>query len=247
MNQNRHKKLEEYYQVNICSLIFKYENQVANECRHKFFTYNYDNEISNFVKTFTEYLPYYVSNYDQFKYFEADSKDLLSHSRRLWTSLDQKQNFESNGIFGELFLDFYRRIYGRDDIIAGYAIRKEFSSKEELKGIDNFSFCVTDEQPTIIFSEAKFVKDLYGAAKGLIDDINEHLEPEFINKFSGFIMRQSSLSSTEHTEDARLYLDRLNEVLVKENLDFISAINELNYKAKLVQAPASIRTMLRLF
>lgn len=103
-----------------------------------------------------------------------------------------------------------------------------------MKGIDNFSFCVIKSRPTIIFSEAKFVKDIYAAKKGLIEDINAHLEFGFINKFSGFMMRQGSLSSVEHTEDARLHLDRLNEILIKKNLDFIPAINKLNYKVKFV-------------
>ena len=113
--------------------------------------YDYDklDEINKFLSNFTEYFPYYVSNADLLEYadFKGGMKNkLLELSKKCWINPNvPKRDYKKNGIFGELFLDFYERIVKGSKLISTYASRRDFNSNGESKGFDNVFFRISGD------------------------------------------------------------------------------------------------------
>lgn len=232
-------KLEEYY------INYHKEKIFSIELREEFrdgrsfkilFTYEKKDEIQKFVSNFSEYLPYYVHNGDMLECLDLSnniSNELIKQSKKCWDGpMVPNRNIRVNGIFGEVFLDFYERIVRKAKVACTYAGRRGYHNNHENTGFDNVLFEIDDGKLEFIFAEAKFVGKKSDAKKSLIDDIKGsrigevtsmgHLTLEYLNDYICFIVEKSSFFCEEDRTVVKKIINELNNVLINDNGDFVS-------------------------
>lgn len=237
-------KLKEYYKQNCSPLIFVNETNLPNNKNAKVFLYNFNTseELDNFKKVFQEYLPFYVLNLDLIETYTVDntiSKQLVYDAKYIYeTDITPTRKTGINGIFGELYNDYYIKNVLNDEILLQYLSRKDFNSRDsESKGIDVVACNEKEGKLEIIMSEAKFVGNLSTAKNNLKEDISGltgHLNKEYINKYMNFVMyRQNGLDKSRSKEIQKLVTE-FNTKKWKEKLDFIDCINELDCSCRFI-------------
>ena len=238
------EKLKEYYKQYCSPLIFVNETTLPDNKSAKVFLYNFNTseELENFKKVFQEYLPFYVLNFDLIENYTVDdtiSKQLVKDAKYIYeTDITPTRKTGINGIFGELYNDYYIKNVLNDEVLLQYLSRKDFNSPDsESKGIDVVACNEKDGKLEIIMSEAKFVGNLSTAKNNLKDDISGatgHLNKEYINKYMNFVMyRQDGLDKRRSKEIQKLVTE-FNTKKWKEKLDFIDCINELDCSCRFI-------------
>ena len=238
------EKLKEYYKQYCSPLIFVNETTLPDNKSAKVFLYNFNTseELENFKKVFQEYLPFYVLNFDLIENYTVDntiSKQLVKDAKYIYeTDITPTRKTGINGIFGELYNDYYIKNVLNDEILLQYLSRKDFNSPDsESKGVDVVACNEKDGKLEIIMSEAKFVGNLSTAKNNLKDDISGatgHLNKEYINKYMNFVMyRQDGLDKRRSKKIQKLVTE-FNTKKWKEKLDFIDCINELDCSCRFI-------------
>lgn len=248
MNLGVHQ-IEKHYIDEHEGQIFCTKLCVNGKCFNILYDYEKKDEISKFVSTFTEYLPYYVYNADTFESFDSKgdiSEELKKISRRCWKGpIVPCRETKVNGIFGEVFLDFYERIVKKSKLAVTYASKRDFKSKSENKGFDNVLFSINDGKIGLVFAEAKFVNSKSSACSSLIKDIKGelacegkdevigHLTQGFMNDYVTFVVEKNALFSDEDKTLLKPFLQELNCVLLNDG-NFISFVIEKDIRVECV-------------
>ena len=202
--------------------------------------YDYDkkDEIDKFVLSFTEYLPYYVYTADTLECIDPTgdvSLRLAEISKKCWNGPNvPSRETRVNGIFGEVFLDFYERIVKKAKLASTYASRRDFNNNSENRGYDNVLFLIESNAVEFVFAESKFVTTKSSASAELIKDIKGepavegkkekagHLTIEFMNRYITFIIEKSAFFSDEDRRLLKPFFQDLNNELINGKGDFIS-------------------------
>lgn len=234
--------LSQYYFDEHKDKIFRTRLCVEGKCFDILYNYDKKDEIQKFLTNFTEYLPYYVSNSDLLE--AADFKDnigakLSELSKRYWGGPNiPDRDYKMNGIFGELFLDFYERIVKNSKLACTYVSRRNFNSDGESTGFDNVLFRVTNDGVEPVFAEAKFVATKSSAKSALIEDIKGkpakgnqkekigHLTFNFLNDYITFVVEKQAFFSDEDKNILKPFFSKLNNVLMNGDGNFISFLIE---------------------
>lgn len=241
--------LRQYYIDNLKEKIFLEEKTINGKRYCILYIHNIMDEEESFVVTFSRYFPYYVWNEDQIKYIDininADS-NLQDASKRCWNSeIVPERPTNANGIYGEVFLDFYERIVHDRKLITTFASRRAFNSNSEAMGYDHIGYIINNGELELVIGEAKYVATVYSAKDALIDDINGkvdsegrtilgHLTEEYFNSFLNFIVqKKDTFSEIEKTEIEALMSD-LNRELVVGSGNFLNYIISHNMKLNCV-------------
>lgn len=242
--------LENYYYNEHKDKIFCMKLCVDGKCFNILYNYDKKDEIEKFVSSFTEYLPYYVSNGDILECIDVNgtvSEKLSEISKRCWNGPSvPKREAKVNGIFGEVFLDFYERIIKKDKLASTYASRRDFRSNSENKGFDNVLFKICEDNIELVFAESKFVVNKSHAQSSLIKDIKGepatggkketpgHLTSEFMNDYIAFVVEKNSFFSDSDKLLLKPFFKDLNDVLINENGKFIAFLIAKNIKINCV-------------
>lgn len=203
--------LESYYDCEHKNKIFCTRLCVDDKKFCILYDYSKKDEIDRFVSNFTEYLPYYVYNADSLESIdpqESIGKRLAEISKMCWNGPTvPKRDLKVNGIFGEVFLDFYERIVKKEKLASTYASRRDFKSKSENKGFDNVLFAINNNEIEFVFAESKFVANRSDAKTALVSDITGtpetkdkpevigHLTLEFMNDYITFVVEKGAFFS----------------------------------------------------
>lgn len=146
---NNLENLKNYFCTEHEKKIFCTKLCVKGKCFDILYDYDKKHEIDNFVSNFSEYLPYYVYNADTLECIdtEGDLSTILKEiSKKCWNGPNvPSRNKNVNGIFGEVFLDFYERIVKKATVACTYASRRDFNSNYENKGYDNVLFRINND------------------------------------------------------------------------------------------------------
>lgn len=244
------KALEEYYYNTHKNKIFCMELHVEDKEFCILYDYDKTDEIIKFVSNFTEYLPYYVYNGDALEHIVLDDKitdRLLKISKSCWDGPETpKRDAKVNGIFGEVFLDFYERIIKKNILASTYATRRDFRSNGENHGFDNVLFKINNDEIEFVFAEAKFVTSKSAAKESLINDIrgdenseahkrtNGHLTIEFMDDYICFIVNKNSFFHDNDKQLLKKFFNELNEVLINRDGKFAQFLIEKNIKVNCV-------------
>lgn len=244
------QKIEDYYATEHSGKIFCTKLCVDGKKFDILYTYDKKDEIDKFVSNFTEYLPYYVYSSDSLEHIDVNgeiSEKLRNISKRCWSgSSVPKREAKVNGIFGEVFLDFYERIIKKDKLASTYASRRDFKSNSENKGFDNVLFKICGENIELVFAESKFVANKNSAQSSLIKDIKGepatavkketigHLTAGFMNDYVAFVVEKNSFFSDDDKMLLKPFFDELNDVLMNKNGEFISFLIKKNIKINCV-------------
>ena len=236
--------LKEYYKKVCSPLIFVNETRLENDKIAKIYLYDFstEQELENFKKVFQEYLPFYVMNFDVISLYDLEkdiSRQLKNDAKYIYKSdITPDRKTGSNGIFGELFNDYYIKNIINKEIFLTYLSRRTYNSGNwENQGIDIVACEEVNKKLNIILSEAKFVGSLSRAKKELKGDISgehEHLNKEYINGYMDFVVnRQFGLDKVRSEEVQRL-INEFNAKRWNEKLNFIDCINKLGCSCQFV-------------
>ena len=209
------------------------------------YTYNYDQELENFAQTFLKYLPYYVRNSDYFDSIDDDQDldsqlETRSRSLRKNSKIIPHRTIASDGIYGELFLDFYLRIVNKYNAIITYANKRSFDSNNETTGPDNLVYYVDENNViNLCICEAKFLAGASAAHKGLIEDIvgtetkQGHITKEYLNNYIQFVVEKGCNILEKDRLIFKSFISSLNKMLDKGN-DFISILIQHNIRVNFI-------------
>lgn len=224
-----------HYYNNYKSKVFLTELTATGSTFYIMFIYDYDNEIENFSQTFLKYLPFYVRNADYFSAIDNPVNiDILLESRskslRKNSTLIPHRTIATDGIYGELFLDFYLRIVNQYNAIITYANKRSFDSNNETTGPDNVVYFIDNANNiNICLCEAKFVGGASNARNCLIEDIvgtatkQGHITKEYLNDYFQFIVEKGNDIPANDRGIFQPFLLDLNKQLDSGN-DFLSVI-----------------------
>lgn len=231
------EKLEKYFSTEHEKKIFCTKLCVEGKCFDILYDYDKKDEIVNFISNFSEYLPYYVYNADTLECIDTEgdiSTKLKEISKKCWNGPNVPSRDKNiNGIFGEVFLDFYERIVKKAKLACTYASRRDFNSNNENKGFDNVLFCIKNNNIEFVFAESKFVTDKSKAASSLIKDIKGepaserkkaiagHLTKDFMNNYIAFVVEKNSYFSDSDKKVLKPFIKALNDGLINQNGNFI--------------------------
>lgn len=249
--ESNYEILKKFYKINHKQLLFLEEKHIENNNFIHMYVYDYTNELENFKKTFNEYFPFYVDNYDSMKYYNLDKnieEELIKQSKKLWSSpYVDNRDINKWGIFGELFVDFLVRIVYENETMLTYASKKAYNDRNEFKGIDNLACSLNNGELEIIMSEVKFVSTLSTAKAELISDIEDeydqngnltkkgHLNSDVINSYvGGFALKQQESVGKILLEETANKISQLNQKIVAEDNSFIEAMNSLNFRIRFI-------------
>lgn len=235
--------LKNYYN-HVCSpLIFVNEKILDNNTSAKIYLYDFttEQELKNFKKVFQEYLIFYIKNYDTIDNLkipqdnDSISNFLVGKSKKIRKNIILPQRaIKINGLYGELFNDFYlRNICQHEKFIAYISKRTYESGNNENKGIDNVTCSIIDNSLEIILSEAKFLVTTSAVSTGLISDTN-HVDLDYINDYMNIVLQKQAELIPERNLEINNKISSINDLVENENKSFVEAINALGYSIKFV-------------
>lgn len=228
-------KLISHYSNNYSSKIFFKRLTSTKHDYYLMYIYDFDKELEHFSDTFLKYLPFYIRNEDYFiSLDEIDDIDSLlvsrSKSLRRNSTLIPQRTIATDGIYGELFLDFYLRIVKRRNAILTYANKRSFDSNCETTGPDNLVYYIDSKGGiNICICEAKFVCGAAGAKNCLVEDIvgthtkAGHVTEEYLNDYFQFIVEKGVNILESDKKIFRPFLTELNAQLDNGN-HFLSVL-----------------------
>jgi hypothetical protein len=245
MVDNNYKKLKEYYKRVCAPLVFVGEYKLDNCKDAKVYLYDFkkDEELQNFKKLFQEYLPFYVKNFDRIDRYRLSENDvelgnyLRNKARNIKfneTSIPQR-NIENNGLYGEIFNDFYLRNVLTNERLITYLSRRSYERpNSENRGIDLVVCTLKNDSLEISLSEAKFVKNISAARSDLINDVGKHIKVEYINDFLQFVLQKQGDAINEREIVINEKVNEFNDLIEDEGISFIEAVNRKNYSIKFI-------------
>ena len=244
------KDLESYFESEHKNKIFCTKLSVEGKEFCILYDYSKKDEVDKFVSNFTEYLPYYVYNADSLEsidFKENIGERLAEISKMCWNGPTvPKRALKVNGIFGEVFLDFYERIVKKEKLASTYASRRDFKSKSENKGFDNVFFAINNNEIEFVFAESKFVVNKSSAHSALVSDITGtpatkdrpevigHLTLDFMNDYITFVVEKGTFFSDSDKKLLKPFFNELNDVLMNKGGKFISFLIEKEIKINCV-------------
>lgn len=234
---NNIEELKKYYSAEHEKKIFCTKLCVDGKCFEILYDYDKKDEINNFVSSFTEYLPYYVYSADTLQFIDTKgdvSNKLREISKKCWNGPNvPSRDKKVNGIFGEVFLDFYERVVKGSKVACTYASRRDFNSNYENKGFDNVLFSIKDNHIEFVLAESKFVENKSSAYTALVKDIkgepahNEkkavigHITKDFMNNYITFVVEKNTYFSDSDKQLLKPFINNLNDVLINKDGNFI--------------------------
>ena len=247
-------KLKEYYKNNCKQLVFVNEKKLSvnNSCKMYFLDVLNEQELKNYKKLFQEYYVSYIRNRDILSVckplIEATtdselSSALISEGKKIkersiiYPDIDTR----SEGIYGELFDDFYLNIVKDEPVMMSYSVRSGFNDPNP-KGVDILGIKVINNgECEFIFSEAKFVQDIYSASDALYKDIVGtptqigHVTKEYINRYLYFALNKNHSLNFEDSDKIEIIKSKvldINEMIINDDIEPVDAFNNLNIKIR---------------
>jgi hypothetical protein len=245
-------KLIAHYQGNYSHKVFLTKLSDATQNAYIMYIHDYSQELESFSDTFLKYLPFYVRNSDYFEVID-ESGDIdsqlanRSKSMRKNSRVIPQRRIESDGIYGELFLDFYLRIINARNAIMTYANKRSFDSNFESTGPDNIVYYVdANGNINICICEAKFVGGASNAKGALIEDIvgrpatpgkkdgkPAHVSATYLNDYFQFVVEKGYHIQEPDKSKFKLFFEELNAQLDSGN-DFVSILIKHNVCVNLI-------------
>ena len=239
-------RLIAHYQSNYAHKVFLTKLSDEKQNAYIMYIHDYNQELDDFADTFLKYLPFYVRNSDYFKAIdEFGDVDIQladrSKSMRRNSRVIPQRKIDSDGIYGELFLDFYLRIVSARNAVITYANKRSFSSNYESTGPDNIVYYTdTNGKINICLCEAKFVGGAANAKKDLIEDIvgkpaspekNDgkpaHITTSYLNDYFQFVVEKGYHIPEPDRSVFKAFFEDLNGQLDNGN-NFVSILIQHN-------------------
>lgn len=227
-----------HYKNNFNSKVFLTRLQHEKKDFYIMYVYEYDKELENFKETFLNYLPFYVRNRDYLETLEEENlaEQLIERSKNIRknSKIIPQRKIENDGIYGELFLDYYLRIIKNMKPIITYSSRRSYKSKRESLGIDNVVYFIDNSNIHFCLCEAKFIAGASNAKEKLIEDIKGkkqsvgHVTKEYINDYMYFVVEKGINIEKDDRDIFQQFINEANRRLDK-NDNFLDLMIEKNF------------------
>lgn len=231
-----------HYQRNYAHKVFLTKLSAEMQNAYIMYVYDYAHELENFADTFLKYLPFYVRNSDYFEVID-ESSDIdaqlarRSKNMRKNSQVIPQRKIEVDGIYGELFLDFYLRIVCARNAVITYANKRSFGSNYEALGPDNIVYYIDAVRKiNICLCETKFVRGASNAKDDLVEDIvgkpatpgnkdgkPAHVSASYINSYFQFVVEKGYQIPEPDRSQFKTFFAELNSQLDCGN-DFVSIL-----------------------
>lgn len=235
-------QLVAHYKANYERKVFMTRLSHAMQNAYLMYIYDYPSELKNFADTFLAYLPFYIRNSDYFETVDENEDidtQLITRSKNMRknSKIIPHRQIASDGIYGELFLDFYLRIVNGRKAVITYANKRSFDSNYESTGPDNIVYFLDENKKiNICFCEAKFVAGAANAKNNLIEDIvgkpnthgkadgkPAHISAAYLNDYFQFIVEKGNAIQEPDKTIFKSFFTDLNAQLDGGN-DFVSVL-----------------------
>ncbi len=235
-------QLVAHYKANYERKVFMTRLSHAMQNAYLMYIYDYPSELKNFADTFLAYLPFYIRNSDYFETVDENEDidtQLIARSKNMRknSKIIPHRQIASDGIYGELFLDFYLRIVNGRKAVITYANKRSFDSNYESTGPDNIVYFLDENKKiNICFCEAKFVAGAANAKNNLIEDIvgkpntpgkadgkPAHISAAYLNDYFQFIVEKGNAIQEPDKTIFKSFFTDLNAQLDGGN-DFVSVL-----------------------
>jgi len=240
------EELHEYFVENMKDKVFFEKKSISGKSYIILYLHDIVSEVESFVETFVQYFPYCVWNEDQLEVLDISlgiKNALVEVSHRCWSSeIVPRRTIATNGIYGELYLDFYERIVNERKLIITYASRRSYANNQESKGFDHLGYLINNGKLEIVFGEAKYVSGASSAKDNLLADIRGkddgseagHLTKEYIEDFTNFAVQKNQQFSEAERLELKELMRELNTNLVNGGENFLEYIIEQDIKVNVV-------------
>ena len=157
-------QLVAHYKANYERKVFMTRLSHAMQNAYLMYIYDYPSELKNFADTFLAYLPFYIRNSDYFETVDENEDidtQLITRSKNMRknSKIIPHRQIASDGIYGELFLDFYLRIVNGRKAVITYANKRSFDSNYESTGPD-----ILEAQPKARIESLNYIFHILKAA-----------------------------------------------------------------------------------
>ena len=148
-----------------------------------------------------------------------------------------------DGLYGELFLDFYSRVVNDNKFFITYAAKRPYDMNVENYGYDQVYYQITgDNKLVLVLSESKFVTNKNSCHQSFLDDINgternpSHLTKEYFDDYISFILDKGSVeeyADPDAKNTINKFVNDLNENAILGN-SYLQFIIDNKIQVKLV-------------
>lgn len=227
-----------YYKINYEKKVFCDKKNSKEKNYFILYLNDFKYEVDNFKETFVSFLPAYVKPDEFFNViFKTDNiqESLNKESKKIWNSsaVLQHRQTKIDGLYGELFLDFYSRVVNHEKFFITYTSKRAYGSNYENLGYDQLYYSI-DENGDIclVIAESKFVTTKSSCHSELLKDINgaedkpSHLTKDYFNNYMGYVLDKNSFEEFENPNTKKeigLFVEKLNECAINDNslLDYL--------------------------
>lgn len=236
--------IRNYYKTSLEKKVFFDKKTSLGKTYYIMYLHDVQKEEDYFVETFSQYFPYYVWNEDQLDTLNTSVGMKISlgqASKNCWNSqVVAKRKTQANGIYGELFLDFYERVVHDRKLITTYASRRAYTDKTESRGYDHIGYLLNNGALEVVIGEAKYVSSAFSASSSLLEDINGkptepgHLTAKYFNDFINFVVCENKQFSEDEKSELKSLMRDLNSLLVNGGKTFLEYVVDNNIKLNVV-------------
>lgn len=237
--------IRNYYKSSLEKKVFFDKKTSMEKTYYIMYLHDAKKEEEYFVETFSQYFPYYVWNEDQLDTLNISAgmkASLELASKNCWNSqVVAKRQTQANGIYGELFLDFYERVVHDRKLITTYASRRAYTDKTESRGYDHIGYLLNNGALEVVIGEAKYVSTVSSASSSLLEDINGkntselgHLTAKYFNDFINFVVCENKQFSEDEKLELKSLMQELNSLLVNGGKSFLEYVVDNNIRLNVV-------------
>ena len=194
------KEIRNFYKFNYEEKVFLDRKTHQQKRYYILYLHNIQNECENFVETFVNYLPAYAkSNRNLELLFRSGDieQKLVEDSRKIFkkSKLLAHRSSKVDGLYGELFLDFYSRIVKDEKFFITYVAKRPYDTNIENFGYDQVYYSINkDGEISVILSESKFVNSQSSCNTSFLVDINgnenenSHFTKSYFDEYIGYVL-----------------------------------------------------------
>ena len=239
---------QEYYKINYETKIFYDKKNHQEKAYYILYLNDFKKECENFVDTFVAYLPAYAKNDNTLSYFFTGNninEKLSKESKRIFTNskILPHRPMKTDGLYGELFLDFYSRIVKDENFFITFVCKRPYNLDYENYGYDEVYYSINEcNKISLIISESKFVDNKNSCKKSFIIDINgnekekSHFTKEYFEDYFEYILEKQSYESYNDKNKQEIIKNFIEELNIwgNEGKNYIDYIKENDIKVKVV-------------
>ena len=230
------EEIKKFYKLNYEKKVFNSKKTHEEKTYYVLYLNAFEYESDNFVTTFVSYLPAYVKSNDNLNLiFDSDNvtKTLTTESCRIFknSKVLAHRPARMDGLYGELFLDYYSRIIKEKKFFITYVAKRPYNVDLENYGYDQVYYSIENGNISLILAESKFVSNENSCEQSFLVDINgnekekSHFTKDYFNDYIGYVLEKGSFEEYDSEDDKQKIIDFIKDL----NMATLNGSNLIDY------------------